>query len=552
MQYLHRAWACCLLCMLLCASCAGTGSHTLPPAHVIGTTSEGVEGIVAPAQKKTAVPVVPSALSAIPTTPPTRVPTSTPVVPPVLDVAGQTAALLPAFAGDLAGADAWDRYQINATLDPDGLTISGTQRVEVRNGAQVPFNEIYFHLYPNHPSFGGELRVADVRVNDQPVTVSTEQGDLLLRVPLPQPLAPGERVLVTMNFQARTQRNASGRAYGAFNQEAGVWSLASFYPVLVRYFADGWDRRSISSRGDLAVTETALYDVTLDTPVAWTLVTTGARVAIGEADAGPPVGYRRERFVSGPQRDFFLAALNGLNQASADVDGTRVTVYYQPGNAAAGQRSLTVAVQSLQAFNARYGHYPLAEMEVVQAALTSFLGVEYPGVMLIEQRLYTNNGRGLETTIAHEVAHQWWYSQVGNDYQGEAWLDEGLASYSQVVYYEALGDAASATAELQQFRNIYLSARNAGNDGVINQPTGAFRGNYVALVYAKSALFFHALRQQLGDETFYAFLQRYYTTYRYTEATSPDLLATAEATCACDLQAFYDAWINSAEPVAVP
>ena len=55
------------------------------------------------------------------------------------------------------------------------------------------------------------------------------------------------------------------------------------------------------------------------------------------------------------------------------------------------------------------------ELEVVQGAMTTFLGMEYPGVVLIEQELYENNGRGLETTVAHEVAHQWWYSLVGND-----------------------------------------------------------------------------------------------------------------------------------------
>jgi len=86
----------------------------------------------------------------------------------------------------------------------------------------------------------------------------------------------------------------------------------------------------------------------------------------------------------------------------------------------------------------------------------------------------------------------------------------------------------------------------------VNRPNAAFQGNYVALVYAKSALFFHALRRRMGDETFYAFLQRYYDTYRYGEATGSDMLDTAEATCGCELQALYDAWITSAVPVEVP
>lgn len=566
------------LWITLLASCAFPPAAA-PPQPSLGTITESHAGTAPLTAVPPATPIVVSPIAqpsqtpspATPTLPATPAPvdtqlvptptvylptvatTSTPTIPTVLDVPLQAAALLPEFAQDLAGANGWDRYSITATLNPTDLTISGSQQVAVTNQAGVPFDALYFHLYPNHPDFGGSLEVRDVRVNDQPVTVSTEQDGVLLRVELVQPLNPGEQAIVALNFLARSQRNAAGSVYGAFNQESGVWALASFYPVLARYFADGWDRRPVSSRGDLAVTETALYDVTLDTPADWALVTTGVRVDAGaQSAAPPPEGYRRERFVSGPQRDFFLAALNGLDQASSEVDGTRIITYYQAGNPAAGQRSLIVAEESLRAFNARYGRYPLAELEVVQAALTRFLGVEYPGVVLIEQNLYRNNGRGLETTVAHEVAHQWWYSLVGNDYQGEPWLDEGLESYSQVVYYEALGNAAGAAGELQLFRDIYLGARNTGNDGVVNRPTAAFRGNYVALVYAKSALFFQALRERVGDEVFYQILQRYYETYRHHEATGEDLLAVAQARCGCDLRQFYDDWINSTAPVEVP
>jgi hypothetical protein len=429
--------------------------------------------------------------------------------------------------------------------------------VEVRNRADTPFDALYFHLYPNHPDFGGGLRVENVRVNGQAVPISTEQNDILLRVELSQPLGPGDWAVVTMDFMARTQRNASGNAYGAFNMQSGVWSLATFYPILAVYQPEsagesyvGWDRRPVSGRGDLVVSEVALYDVTLDTPADWNLVTTGVR--IGEPAIVPQSSLRRERFVSGPQRDFFLAALQGLDQASSVVDGTRITTYYQPGDAAAGQRSLSVAEQSLQVFNQRYGRYPLAELDVIQAALTRFLGVEYPGVVLIEENLYRQNGRTLETTVAHEVAHQWWYSLVGNDYQGEPWLDEGLASYSQVVFYEALGRGELVNAELENFRSIYLSTRQDGRDAAVDRPVTSFEGNYFALVYAKSALFFAALREQIGDAAFFNFIQTYYANYRYREADGEGLRAIAEASCSCDLRQFYAAWITDAAAVEMP
>jgi aminopeptidase N len=136
--------------------------------------------------------------------------------------------------------------------------------------------------------------------------------------------------------------------------------------------------------------------------------------------------------------------------------------------------------------------------------------------------------------------------------QGEPWLDEGLTSYSQVVYYEGLGNAVAAAGELERFRGQYLSARNGGRDGPLGGHVSTFEGNYVALVYAKGALFFHALRVQMGDETFYRFLQNYYERYRYQTASGPAMLDVAQEACGCDLQPLYDAWVNSAAPVTVP
>jgi hypothetical protein len=470
------------------------------------------------------------------------------VPPPPLNLADQGAALLPDFAGDLGSADRWDRYSISVSLDPKGLRASGSMRLDVTNRTGAPLAELYFHLYPNHSDFGGGLRVDDVRVDGQPVDASVSAGNVVLKVPLVQPLAPGASTSVTMGFVARSQRNASASAYGAFNQEAGVWALATFYPVLVPFKDGGWLLGPISSRGDIAVTDTALYEVRVDAPDGWDLATTGARVSVEPGEAGR----RTERFVSGPQRDFLLTALQGLEQAIGSVGGTRIVVHYQAGNAAAGARALETAEQSLRIYNDRFGRYPLAELDIVQAALTNFLGVEYPGIVLIEQRLYRGGG-GLVTTVAHEVAHQWWYSQVGSDSQARPWIDEGLASYAQIVYREGIGDGPGAEAELQDFRDTLLRARAAGRDGVSARPSAAFQGNYLALVYAKPALFLQALRQQLGDDTFFRGLQGYYAAMRYgDDASGVNLVAGFQDACGCQIQDLFDAWITSDQQVPLP
>lgn len=544
-------WICVLLALLLLTSCAVPATSDLPPPAASTQSSSHMEIITgevwaAETESLNQQPATPSPLMNSPTITP---PHTLEYASPILNVSDQAAAMLPEFTADLAMAHTWDHYVITATLIPDELTIWGDVQVLMRNRGTVPLDALYFRLYPNHADFGGSLEVAEpVRVDGQPVPVRLEQDGVLMRLGLNQPLAPGDSTTVAMRFTARTQRNASGSAYGAFNQEGGVWSLATFYPVLARRFGNDWDLRVVQDQGDLAVTQTALYEVFLDTPPDWTLVTTGARISQQPLAHGP----RREHFVSGPQRDFFLAAVRGLNQASTMVDGTRIVTYYQPDNPATGQRTLEVAAQSLRTFNDRFGRYPLAELEVIQAALTRFLGVEYPGVVLIEDNLYNRGGRTLDTTVAHEVGHQWWYSLVGNDVQGEPWLDEGLTSYMQVIYYEGQGNQASAEGELDNFRSYYLAARKSGRDGPAGGAVGSFDGNYVALVYAKGALFFHALRLHLGDELFFRSLQNYYAAYRYKEARGIDMLNQAQHTCDCDLQPLYDDWINTGRPVAIP
>lgn len=464
-------------------------------------------------------------------------------------IAAQAAAMRPEYQADLTLVD-WDRYTIRAQLDPAQLRLDGSITVRITNQTEVDFDTLWFHLYPNHPDFGGRLDVSSARIDGIPVPSRTLHGDTLIGLTAPRPIAPGASATVTMTFTTRTPRNASRRSFGAHNFEAGVWSLASFYPLLARYIPGlGWDTRPIAARGDFTVSAIALYDVTVTTPANWQLVGSGSQIE----DRITADGQRLVRFVSGPQREFYLAALQGLQQLDANVDGTRVISYFQPDDAAAGERSLTIAVTALRVFNQRFGVYPYAEFELIQAALTTFYGMEYPGVVLIEQNLYRRSDRLLETTIVHEISHQWWYGLVGNDAQGEAWLDEGLASYSQILYYEQIGDIAQAQSELEAFRATYRRLRERGGDAPLATPPVALsQGRYVPVVYAKGALFFHALRQRIGEEAFEQFLLGYVTASRYREIAGPDLLRAAEQACECDLSDLFHDWVLSAAAVVIP
>jgi hypothetical protein len=462
-----------------------------------------------------------------------------------LDLRAQAPALLPSFASDLDRAREWNRYTIGATIDPQARTIAGRLQLEYTNRDFVSLDRLYFHLYPNLADFGGDLAVQSIAVDGAPTDVVYESGRYLLRVNLPQPLNPGLTTTVTLGWRARTPLNASKDLYGAFNKEDDMLSLASSFPIAAIVRGGNWDIGDPDGRGDFVNSETALYDVTLAVPPDWTLATTG--VTIDRQQAG---GQRVERIVSGPQRDFMIT-LSQYEHASAEVEGTRINSYYRPGHAAGGQAALQAASNALQVYNRRYGPYPLAELDVVEVNGSPFLGVEYPGLVEIEHNLYVNQN-GLEITVAHEVAHQWWYSQVGNDVQTTSWLDEAMASYSQIVYQEEIHGPDAAARELNEFRQRYRDVVAGGRDAPVEQPNSRFRGNYVSLVYGKAVLFFQAMRNQIGEGAFDQFLHAHYANRRYDYITSADLLADAEGACGCDLHPLLKDWITTVTPVEVP
>jgi aminopeptidase N len=117
---------------------------------------------------------------------------------------------------------------------------------------------------------------------------------------------------------------------------------------------------------------------------------------------------------------------------------TKVVVSYRAGAVTKTQahNMLAAARRSLDTFSAAFGAYPYPELDVVLGAFPDFGGMEYPTIVFSEVDRYT---------VAHEIAHQWWYGLVGNDQYAAPWLDESLATWSEELPWGAwVGCAAYA------------------------------------------------------------------------------------------------------------
>ena len=157
----------------------------------------------------------------------------------------------------------------------------------------------------------------------------------------------------------------------------------------------------------------------------------------------------------------------------------------------------------------------------------------------------------LETTIAHEVAHQWWAMGVGSDAQRAPWVDESLTNYSAMIYFEDRYGKARADEMMElHLKGAYSTGRMLGGpDAPVNQGTGAYVSNiqYGAIVYGTGALFYDALRKLVGDEVFFTSLREYYAKYNGKIAPARGLLDMIKAKSgnkAGDVETLYLRWIE--------
>lgn len=452
--------------------------------------------------------------------------------------------MLPDFRGDLAAFAQATRYEIDLTVDPENARVAGRQRVLYTNTEDVPLNEVYFRLFPNTPGYGGAATVDSLLVNGQPASVTAELENSALRVSLTAPLPPGEQVEFALDFSVRLSTDAN-EGYGQLAYRDGVVALANVYPVIPVYDDEAWNVELAPPYGDATYTDTALYRVQCTAPAEMAVAASGSQV--NWTDNGD--GTATWTFVSGPMRDFNVIMSDDFQVISTTVGDVIVNSYVLPTDAAGGQRALDYASDALRVYDARFGTYPFAEFDVVEVPLSGAGGIEYPGLVVVDGAIYNQEHGYFEHATVHETAHQWWYSMVGNDQLDEPWLDEALTNYSVVVYFEDVYGQQFAEMFVEDyFVYNYEEIVKAGRDEVVGRPVAEFsEEQYGPIVYVKGPLFFHNLRQQVGDEAFFAILRAYFQRYRYGIATPQRFLAVANEVSGQDITPLYEKWILSAE-----
>jgi len=190
-------------------------------------------------------------------------------------------------------------------------------------------------------------------------------------------------------------------------------------------------------------------------------------------------------------------------------------------------------------FSDTFGPYPFEVYGVVVAEARLPFALETQTLSLFGAGI--RNYPQSEEIVAHELAHQWFGNSVSLSNWREIWLNEGFATYASALWFEHAYGQERFQAFMDELYETISDPSFQASAPLIGDP-GAADMFHIA-VYYRGAWTLHALRQRLGDETFFRILRRHYAQHADGHATTQGFIAIAEAESGQDLGDFFQAWL---------
>ncbi len=454
-------------------------------------------------------------------------------------------------------------YTMQLAFDENSHTLTGTQKVNYVNTSDNMFTSIPFHIYanafregaqtsvvsnanmaeayPNGDSYG-QIEITAVNYADQSHADFEICGedDNILNVSLQQELYPDEETQIEISFKV-TLANINHRlGYGE-----NTINFGNFYPVVCVYEEGrGFSQNSYHSNGDPFYSQCADYYISLQFSSNFSLASGGELKEIMQKGDETYVQIEGKNI-----RDFCFVLSQKFQKVSAKVDDIEVNYFGYAGDENV-QSCLQTCTDAMKTFQELYGKYPYSQISIVKSNFVHG-GMEYPNIVLISDKITTQND--INYVIVHELAHQWWYGLVGNDQYNHAWIDEGLAEFSTLMFFEkhkSYGENTqliieNAIQSYKLFEKVYTKV--AGSvDGTMERPLCDFQTEpeYVQCVYTKGLIMFDALREAVGEKKFVSTLQYICKRYQHKTISSAEFIACFADKCGKSMEGFIQSWIE--------
>ena len=380
------------------------------------------------------------------------------------------------------------------------------------------------------------FEIKEILVNEQPAEFERSKQELIV-IPS-RSLAENETFTVKVQYQGspgEMDSIAIPIQTGWITFEGGSFVLsepdgaASFYPVNDHPL----DKASYTFR----VTVPEPFEVAANGVLTETIDNEGTRTFVFEA------------------RDPMASYLATVNIDEFDVEtsqsesGVPIRNYYPTGSSEEMRRPFERQGEMLEYFSEIFGAYPFEVYGALVIDTEFGAALETQTMSIFSKAMIDPNElEGSESVVAHELAHQWFGDSVSLADWRDIWLNESFATYAQGLWTEQLRGRDALD---RWVRNIYAYViENRQSMTPPGEPTANRLFN--AGVYYWGALGLHALRLEVGDETFFEILKTYHERYKGGNARTADFIAVAEEVSEKELSEFFDSWLYSKELAPIP
>lgn len=469
-------------------------------------------------------------------------------------------------------------YDIDVRLDAAARLLHGHEILRWRNTANHAVEELQFHLYlngfrNNQSTFmresGGRHRGESLSKEGwgyieidsltsaageewlsrtdfiQPDDGNTEDKTVL-RLLLPRSLPPGETITLRLAFTAKLPEPPMART--GIKKEfvmAGQW-----FPKIGVYENGAWNCHQFHANSEFYA-DFGVYNVNITVPRDYIVGATG----LCYATTDNPDSTITHRFHAEDVHDFAWTASPDfivLNGQSQDVE---IRALIQKDHASMGARYLKAAEIAVAWFQDQYGDYPYPNLTVVdpRRGAAGAGGMEYPTLITAWGAYGMPEGiRALEMVIMHEFGHNYWYHLVASNEFEEAWLDEGINTFSEM---QILADTYGEAGSMVDFRGIRISDTQMQRMSYISEPgldpilQPAWKyysgGNYASMSYNKPGLMLLTLQNWLGRETMNRILRTWFERWQFKHPRSTDFVAVVNEVSGQNFDWFFDQALHS-------
>ncbi len=414
-------------------------------------------------------------------------------------------------------------YRLQVRLDLVAAAISGT--VTIEGEAVAPTGSINIDADRN-------LQIDAVRLDGTALGFRRQNDRISLD--FPQPLAVGGKFAIAVDYHRAFPKNKSG--LGMLVDRHGDDDTPVMATLSEPFDAPTW-WPCIDDASDKATAEVEI------TVPAGNQATSNGRLVKTESNADQTTTFFwREDF----PLSTYLVSVSATNYAKFEdtytaLDGTTMPLayYVYPEHLERAQQKFGVTRRAMEIFAPLFGEYPFLSEKYGMVEFSWGGGMEHQTLTSIGANA-TSSLSANESLIAHELAHQWWGDLVTLRTWNDIWLNEGFASYSEILFFERHSNINPGALMKSNYDDGKMSGL-LGGTVTAEDLDNPFDDN--GAVYKKGAWVLHMLRHLLGDQAFFDTLKDYRQRFAYGNASTSDFQQVCEDHYGAKLDWFFTQWV---------